>query len=264
MILNLNIAILQLDLAWKDKKSNFIAIENLLDNHKLQKDLVVLPEMFGTGFVTEPKEVAEKMAGETSQFLQEQAQINQCNIMSSAVIEENNNYYNRILWTERSGEIKCYDKRHLFTFGGEHKLFTGGNKREIFNINGWNICPLVCYDLRFPVWAKNTYQNGSYAYDVLIYIANWPSVRSHAFRQLLIARAIENQCYVIGVNRVGVDGNGLYYQGNSTVIDFNGNHILEMKPDEVGLGYTILDYQALEKVRKNFPVGTDWDSFEIK
>jgi predicted amidohydrolase len=260
---HLNIALAQADLAWKDKTTNFSKFENWLENNLEQTDLVILPEMFATGFITEPEEVAEKMDGETVTWLKTQAQRYKCVIMGSAIIEENGKYYNRLIWADRNGEISTYDKRHLFTFGGEHKKFTGGTKKLVMEINGWKICPMVCYDLRFPVWAKNTYKNGTHEYDVLIYIANWPSARAHAFRQLLIARAIENQCFVVGVNRVGVDGKGLYYQGNSTVIDFQGNHLLEIKPDAEALEYTSLDYTGLQKARESFPVGADWDQFEI-
>lgn len=263
-IYSLNIALAQADLVWKDKKSNFLKFEKWMENVNEPLDLVVLPEMFATGFVTEPQEIAEKMDGETVTWMKTQAVKGKFALMGSFVVEENGRYFNRLIWVNRQGEVSYYDKRHLFTFGGEHKKFTAGNQPLVIDLNGWKIKPLVCYDLRFPVWAKNTYQEGLYEYDILIYIANWPSVRAHAFRQLLIARAIENQAYVIGVNRVGVDGKGLYYQGNSTLIDFNGNHITELTPDEELFEVVHLSYDNLQKARENFPVGADWDIFKIK
>ena len=262
-MLNLNIAFAQLDLVWKDPKANYYKIEEWLEKSTEQTDLVVLPEMFTTGFVTEPQEVAETMDGETLKWMSDQARRFNCAITGSLIIEENGNYYNRLIWMDRHGEYQTYDKRHLFTYGGEHKKFNAGKERLIVELNGWRICPMICYDLRFPVWSKNTYDNGKYDYDLLIYIANWPSERAHAFRQLLIARAIENQTYLIGVNRVGVDGKSLYYQGNTTAIDFKGNHILEVDPDAEKLAHVSLSYKSLEDFRKAFPAGMDWDTFEI-
>ncbi|PIE48193.1 MAG: nitrilase family protein [Flavobacteriales bacterium] len=261
--LNLNIAYAQLDLAWKDPKHNCYKIEQWLDNNKQQTDLVILPEMFTTGFVTEPREVAETMQGETITWLQEQAKRYNLAIIGSLIIEEQGRYYNRLFFMDRHGEYQTYDKRHLFTYGGEHKKFDGGKERLIVELNGWRICPMICYDLRFPVWSKNTYQNGQYDYDVLIYIANWPSARAHAFRQLLVARAIENQAYVVGVNRIGVDGKGLYYQGNTTALDFKGHHISEIEPDEEAWAHVSLSHQSLEDFRQSFPLGMDWDTFTI-
>ncbi len=261
---NLYIALAQADLAWKDKKTNFLKFEKWFNNTKEHIDLVILPEMFSTGFVTEPVDVAETMEGETLKWMINQAIQNKFSIIGSVIIEENGNYFNRLIWVNRHGEIQHYDKRHLFTYGGEHHQFKSGNKKLIVNINGWNIQPLVCYDLRFPIWAKNEYKNGTNSYDLLIYIANWPSARAYAFRQLLIARAIENQSYVIGVNRVGVDGKGLYYQGNTTAIDFKGNHIIELNPDEELFEIVHLNYNDIQKFRTEFPVGMDWDQFQIE
>ena len=260
---NLNIAIVQADLAWKDKKSNFLKFESWIEKNKQPIDLIVLPEMFATGFITNPIEVAETMNGETVQWMKKQATTYKVSILGSVIISENDNYYNRLLIVDRNAEIQHYDKRHLFTFGGEHQHFSSGNDSITFELYGWKIRPLICYDLRFPVWSKNTFINNTYAYDVLIFIANWPSVRAHAFRQLLVARAIENQSYVLGVNRVGVDGKGLYYQGNSTAIDFNGNHIKEIDPDAEAFEVITLSYDALQNERQRFPVAQDWDKFSV-
>lgn len=259
----LRIALAQTDIIWKDKQNNFLKIENWLYKQKEALDLMILPEMFATGFVTEAHEIAESMEGETVKWMQKMAIQHKLALMGSLVIEETGKYYNRLVWINRLGEISYYDKRHLFTYGGEHHQFSAGSQKLIVDLYGWKICPLVCYDLRFPVWSKNTIQDGVYAYDLLIYIANWPSMRAHAFRQLLVARAIENQAYVVGINRVGVDGKGLYYQGNSTVLDFNGNHITEIAPDEEAFEIVTISLSNLQKARESFPVGSDWDGFQI-
>jgi len=257
------IALAQTDIIWKDKQSNFLKIENWLYKQKEALDLMILPEMFATGFVTDAHEIAESMEGETVKWMQKIATQHKLALMGSVVIEEAGKYYNRLIWINRLGDISFYDKRHLFTYGGEHHHFSAGNQKLVVDLYGWKICPLVCYDLRFPVWSKNTIQEGAYAYDLLIYIANWPSVRAHAFRQLLIARSIENQAYVVGVNRVGVDGKGLYYQGNSTVLDFNGNHITEITADVETFEIVTISNSSLQKARESFPVGNDWDGFQI-
>jgi omega-amidase len=259
----LRIALAQTDIIWKDKQSNFFKIENWLYDQKEALDLMILPEMFATGFVTDAHEIAENMEGETVKWMKKMAIEHKLALMGSVVIEEAGKYYNRLVWINRLGEISYYDKRHLFTYGGEHHHFSAGNQKLVVDLYGWKICPLVCYDLRFPVWSKNTVEEGNYAYDLLIYIANWPSVRAHAFRQLLIARAIENQSFVVGVNRVGVDGKGLYYQGNSTVLDFNGNHITEIAPDLETFEIVTISNSSLQKARESFPVGNDWDRFQI-
>lgn len=260
---NLTIAIAQVDLAWKDKKSNFLKFENWFETNKEPVDLVVLPEMFSTGFVTDPVDVAETMEEEAVQWLKTQASRYQFTLIGSVIIAENDTFYNRLLYVDRNAEVKYYDKKHLFTYGGENINFSAGSKNITLELYGWKIRPLVCYDLRFPVWARNSFENQQHTYDILIYIANWPSVRAHAFRQLLIARAIENQAYVVGVNRVGVDGKGLYYQGNSTIIDCNGNHIVEIEPDVEAFKIINISYDTLQKERLRFPVGQDWDTFQI-
>lgn len=260
---NLNIAMAQADLFWKDKSSNYLKFEKWFETNREPVDLIILPEMFNTGFVTDPETVAENMNGETVNWIKKQAIQNKCAIMGSLIIEENNLYFNRLIWSDRNGNISYYNKRHLFTYGGEHEKFSRGEEKLIVELYGWKICPLVCYDLRFPVWAKNEYNNGNYTYDVLIYIANWPSLRSFAFRHLLIGRAIENQAYVVGVNRVGIDGKGLYYQGNSMALGFDGKVLEEIDPDKEAFQIVTLNYENLKQTRTNFPVGADWDKFKI-
>jgi omega-amidase len=261
---NLTITLIQPDLAWEDKARNLAKFEGLFQSLKQKPDLIVLPEMFSTGFVVEPHSIAEGMDGPTIQWLNRQSVKLGCVITGSLVIEENGNFFNRLVWMRPDGTHSTYDKRHLFRLGNEHLQFSQGNNKMVVELNGWKICPLVCYDLRFPVWSKNTFVDGSYEYDLLIYMANWPGRRSFAFRQLLIARAIENQSFVIGVNRVGMDGKGIMHQGDSAVLDFKGKHLIEMPPGVEDMESVILDHNSLKEFRDGFTVGLDWDAFDIK
>ena len=261
---DLNVTLIQPDLAWEDKKSNLLKFEDFFQKIDRNSDLIVLPEMFNTGFVVEPRELAEDMNGPTLEWMANQASKMKSVITGSMVILENGNYFNRLIWMQPTGNYMTYDKRHLFHPGNEHEQFSQGNKKLIVDLLGWKICPLVCYDLRFPVWSKNTWANGAYEYDILLYVANWPAARSYAYRQLLIARAIENQCYVAAVNRVGIDGKGTNHQGNSTIIDFKGKHLIEIGADQEEMETVNLNYDKLADFRKGFTVGMDWDRFEIQ
>jgi len=261
---DLNITLIQPDLVWEDKKSNLLKFEDFFQKIDRKTDLIVLPEMFSTGFVVESRELAEDMSGPTLEWMAKQSAKMKSVITGSLVIFENGNYFNRLIWMEPTGKYLTYDKRHLFHPGNEHEQFSQGTEKLIVDLFGWKICPLVCYDLRFPVWSKNTWENGVYEYDILLYVANWPAARSYAYRQLLIARAIENQCYVAAVNRVGVDGKGTNHQGDSTLIDFKGKHLLEIAPDVEEMETLSLKYDQLADFRKGFTVGMDWDNFEIK
>ena len=263
-MIDLNITIIQPDLAWEDKHGNFRKFEDFFDKIDRQTDLIVLPEMFNTGFIVEPRNLAEQMDGETVQWMAAQALKRKCIITGSLVIEEDGHYYNRLVWMKPDGTYQTYDKRHLFHPGDEHKQFAQGQKKLIVDLMGWKICPLVCYDLRFPVWSKNNWSEGVYEYDLLLYMANWPSLRSYAYRHLLVARAIENQAYVVGVNRVGVDGKGTNHQGLSTVLDFKGRHLIELEADREGMETLTLSYEKLESFRQSFTVGMDWDKFSIE
>ena len=260
---DINITLVQADLAWEDKRSNLRKFEDFFDKANYKSDLIVLPEMFNTGFIVEPHNLAEKMDGDTMEWIALQAAKQKCVITGSLVIVEGEHYYNRLIWMNPNGEYLTYDKRHLFHPGGEHHQFSQGNKKMVVDLMGWKICPLVCYDLRFPVWSKNTWKDGVYEYDILLYIANWPAARSYAFRQLLIARAIENQCYVVAVNRVGIDGKGTNHQGDSAIIDFKGRHLVELDPDVEAVENLKLSYENLSAFRESFTVGMDWDRFEI-
>jgi omega-amidase len=259
----LSITLLQSDLAWEDKQANLRKFEEKFRTINQPTDLIILPEMFNTGFVVEPASISESADGSTMKWMAEQASAMQCVITGSLVIKESNQYYNRLVWMYPDGTYDFYNKRHLFRLGNEHLKFSGGKNKLLVELKGWKICPLVCYDLRFPVWSKNTFTKGEYGFDLLIYIANWPGRRSYAFRQLLIARAIENQCYLVGVNRVGMDGRGILHQGDSAVIDFKGKHMIEIPPDVEDMETITLDYEKLREFREGFTVGLDWDEFSI-
>ena len=220
-------------------------------------DLIVLPEMFSSGFTMNPKAVAETMTGETIAWLQHLAQAKDCAITGSLVIEENGKYYNRLVFVYPNGELKTYDKRHLFTLAGEDKIYTKGSEKAIVNYNNWNICLQICYDLRFPVFARNV-EN----YDLLLYVANWPKPRINAWDALLKARAIENMCYTIGVNRIGEDANQLEYPGHSKAIDFLGNTLVDCE-NELGIFIFELDKNTQNETREKFNFLNDRDYFEI-
>jgi len=261
---DLTITLMQAALAWKDKEKNLEKFAGWIGTLTTKPDLIVLPEMFNTGFVVEPATVSESMDGMGMKWLAEQAKHSGCVITGSLVIAENRKYYNRLVWMQPDGNFKTYDKRHLFRMGNEHERFAQGNSRLMVDLKGWKIMPLVCYDLRFPVWSKNTLVEGSYDYDCLIYIANWPASRSLAFRSLLVARAIENQVYLAGVNRIGEDGNGVAHSGESAIIDFRGNCLVQCPKDKEDISTFTLSHQALEDQRRQFAVGLDWDRFTIE
>jgi omega-amidase len=256
----LKIALVQTKLFWEDAAANREHIGSLLKGIKKgAADLVLLPEMFSTGFTMNAKEISETMQGETVQWMKELARAKQAVICGSLVISERGNYYNRLLWVTPQGTITTYDKRHLFRMAKEEKTYTAGTKRIIVELNGWKICPLICYDLRFPVWCRNNNE-----YDLLLFVANWPSRRKFAWKQLLVARAIENQCFLAGLNRVGKDGKGIPYSGESIVHDPAGETVLKIKPGTEGVFITTLDPKILADYRKNFPVMMDRDRFVLK
>ena len=234
-------------------------------NELYQKaEIVVLPEMFSTGFSMNAETLAETMEGPTVDWMKRISAENRLILTGSLIIKEEKKYYNRLIWMMPNGEYGYYDKRHLFAYSGEDKDFSSGNKRLITSVKGWKLNMLVCYDLRFPVWARQSPkdENRGYEYDVLVYVANWPERRSHAWKTLLCARAIENQCYVIGVNRVGRDGNDINYSGNSLVIDPLGEVLYHMADDEDVFTIT-LQKERLEEVRTKFPFLKDADGFII-
>lgn len=261
---DLRVSIIQSDLIWKDVEANLASFSFDIDQIEEEVDLIVLPEMFNMGFVVDPEDYAEEMEGKTMQWMREQAQLKQTVICASLIIKENENYYNRLIWMLADGSFQQYDKRHLFTMGGEHKKFNGGSVSPIIELKGWKIKPLICYDLRFPVWAKNTFSEGEYEYDLLIYIANWPAVRRDPWMSLLKARAIENQAYVIGVNRIGEDGNGLAHAGDSNIYDAKGKKLIQHPSNTEFTETLTLSKKSLCDFRAKFTVGLDWDRFSIE
>jgi omega-amidase len=258
---NLKFSLIQTQLYWEDKEKNLSMLEEKLKDLKESSHVILLPEMFSTGFSMKPRDLAETMDGESVRWMKKIAGSKKTIIAGSLIIEEDGNYYNRMIWMLPNGQLGFYDKRHLFAYADEDKHYTAGTKRLIASVNGWKLNLLVCYDLRFPVWARQQFnEDGSFEYDVLIYVANWPEKRNRAWKALLMARAIENQCYVIGVNRVGNDGNDIYYSGDSMAIDPLGE-ILYHKEHEEDIATITLDKKHLEEVRRRFPFWKDADDF---
>ena len=255
----LNIALIQSDLVWENPEENRINFTNKMITITEQVDIIVLPEMFTTGFTMNASEVAEDMTGDTVSWMQKMAQQKKAAIVGSVVIRANDHFYNRLLFVHPSGQIDMYDKRHTFTLAGEDKVYSAGSKRQIITYKGWKICPLVCYDLRFPVWSR--YNDD---YDALIYVANWPKVRTNALDALLKARAIENMSYVIGVNRVGADGNNHEYSGHSAAYDVLGNRMDNLKSDIEGIEIVTLDKSELNNYRSKLNFLEDRDLFALK
>ena len=253
---NLNITLLQTQIVWEDKAANLQHYQQLIANITGHRQVVVLPEMFNTGFSMAPEQHAEPMNGAAVAWMAEMAVKYRCIVTGSLMIAEEGKYYNRLLWVQPDGNIAHYDKRHLFAFAGEDKHYTAGDTRTIVSVNGWRINLQVCYDLRFPVWARNQGNE----YNVLLYVANWPQKRSLAWKTLLQARAIENQCYVIGVNRVGDDPAGNHYSGDSSVFGPMGEPIWQQADTEASHTVT-LDKEVLEGTRKHLPFGIDADKF---
>lgn len=258
----LSITTIQTNLIWEDKAANLYALEQKINSIQDPTEIVVLPEMFSTGFSMQPSLFAETMEGETLNWMKKVSIQNKIILTGSIIIEEEGKYYNRLIWMLPNGECGYYDKRHLFAFGQEDKFYNAGNKRLIAQVKGFKINLQVCYDLRFPVWARQQNKSGGMEYDVLIYIANWPEKRSHAWKTLLCARAIENQCYVVGVNRVGTDGNNIYHSGNSLVIDPLGQVLYHM-PDDEDVSTVTISKDYLNEVREKFPFWKDGDEFSL-
>ena len=288
---SLAITLIQPNLIWENKKANLEMLQQKIEGIREKTEVVILPEMFSTGFSMKPELFAEKMDGETIQWMKNIASLKKIIITGSVIIEEDGNYFNRLIWMLPNGEYGVYDKRHLFAFGDEHSHYAAGSKRLIASVKGWKINLQVCYDLRFPVWArqspapnissqneepdpsravadktyvaKNILQPPpSFEYDLLIYVANWPERRNIAWKTLLQARAIENQSYVVGVNRVGEDGNKIYHSGDSMIIDPLGE-ILYHKAHEEDVFTFALQKEKLNEVREKFPFWRDADPFKI-
>lgn len=257
----LSITIVQTSLHWEDKEANRSMLENKLAKLSAETHIVILPEMFSTGFSMNTT-LAEKMNGETVIWMKEFSAKRKIILAGSAIIEENEMFYNRLLYILPNGEMGTYDKRHLFAFANENHSYTPGKNKLVTAVNGWKINWQICYDLRFPVWARQP-EEVSNIYDLLINVANWPAKRIHAWKSLLIARAIENQCYVIGVNRTGDDGNFNAYGGNSMVVDPLGEVLYDAGNKETLFTITF-EKEKLLNIRQQFPFLDDRDTFEIK
>ena len=257
----LTITTIQSDLIWEEKSANLRQLEQKISTIPEKTEIVILPEMFSTGFSMNTAQLAEKMDGETISWMKRVSNENGIVLTGSLIIEAEGKYFNRLIWMLPNGQYGHYDKRHLFAYGEEDQHYSAGNKRLIASVKGWKINLLICYDLRFPIWARQ--QPKAAEYDVLIYVANWPERRSHAWKTLLCARAIENQSYVIGVNRTGTDGNNIYYSGNSLVIDPLGQVLYHMADEEDVFTIT-LQKEKLDEVRTKFPFWKDADDFKIQ
>lgn len=265
---NLSLALVQSRIVWESPAENFKHLNKHLS--RLERggtDVVVLPEMFSTGFSMEAKRLSEEMEGPSMQWMFETSQGLKAAVCGSLMIRTGKNYFNRFIWMDPSGNYEYYDKRHLFSMGGEEKVYTAGNDSIVIEHKGWGVCLMVCYDLRFPVWSRNRMEgNGAkakYDFDVLLYVANWPAVRSFAWKQLMIARAIENQCFVAGVNRVGKDGRDVEHSGDSALIDPLGQYVAQIKPNKEGLLQVELEWKLLQELRKGFPVLRDADTYRL-
>ncbi len=255
---NLKITLLQNHILWADIPGNLQHWESQIQNIQNETDLILLPEMFATGFMMHPREEVQEMSGSIVNWMSKMAAQKNVALAGSIIIKENNKTYNRLVFVFPDGKITYYDKRHLFGMAGEDEVYTAGKEKVIIEYKDWKICPMICYDLRFPVWSRNKNE-----YDLLIYLANWPTKRIAHWRALLQARAIENQCYVAAVNRIGQDGNNLDYCGGSTLIDPAGEIIWQQEDEATNLTFNI-NKENIIKIREQLPFLKDQDEFEIK
>ncbi|RCR66755.1 amidohydrolase [Larkinella punicea] len=254
----MHLTLLQTSLHWENPTANRAMLEEKIFALPEKTDLIVLPEMFTTGFSMNAKALAEPMNLTTFRWLKQMAAQTDAVVTGSYIVQEKGQFYNRLIWMEPDGSFDVYDKRHLFRMAGEEQTYAGGTKRLVKSWRGWNICPLICYDLRFPVWSRNA----GLEYDLLLYVANWPAARSTAWNALLQARAIENLAYVAGVNRVGEDGNGHAYAGDSSLIDPKGEVLFRQNQTET-VFQTTLSLDELSVYRERFPANRDADDFRI-
>jgi len=256
---HLTVAVVQSNLVWENPIQNRLDFSKKINILNGDIDLILLPEMFTTGFTMNPSNLAETMQGNTIEWMKQMAEETQAAITGSIIISEDNQYYNRLLFIEPSGTMHYYDKRHTFTLAGEHLVYTAGNKHTIIEYKGWKINPLICYDLRFPVWARNAQD-----YDLLFYLANWPKPRIAAWDALLKARAIENMSYCIGVNRVGLDANNLEYPGHSAIYDLFGNTVEACEDNKEAIVIATLSKDHLKNYRQKLQFLNDRDTFTVK
>ena len=250
--------VVQCSLTWEDREASLAHISALLDGASPGGGIVVLPEMFTTGFTMNPAPLAEAMDGPTVKWMKEKASGGGYALCGSVIIGEEGRFYNRMVFVTPEGIVTYYDKRHLHSMSGEHTVYSRGNKRVVVPYREFMFNLQVCYDLRFPVWSRNRGDT-----DVIIYSANWPAVRSSAWKALLVARSIENQCYVIGVNRVGVNPDGTSYNGDSVIIGPKGELMASLEPGAEGVVSAVLSREALDKYREDMPIWRDADPFEL-
>ncbi|MCX6274777.1 MAG: amidohydrolase [Bacteroidetes bacterium] len=258
---NLKITLIQSFLHWEDKQANVSMFDDKIAAVKEGTDIIILPEMFSTGFTMNAKAMAEPMNGPAVEWMKKKALEKNCVITGSMIISENGAFYNRLIWMNPDGSFLSYDKRHLFRLAHEEQSYASGKNKIVIEYKGWKILPLICFDLRFPVWSRRTKSSD---YDLLLYVANWPERRINAWNQLLIARAIENQCYVAGLNRVGNDGNDIYHSGESAVINCKGENISGIPVHEEYTETITLNKPELNDFRKQLPFIEDGDDFTIK
>ena len=256
---DLKVTLIQSELAWEDIDSNLAEFNYRIDAIEEDTHLIVLPEMFSTGFTMNAAALAQDMKGSAVKWIKEKSTEKNIDIVGSIIADDGGKFFNRLVWAKPNGEIFIYDKKHLFRMAGEEKIYSAGSKHIIVELNGWKIRPFICYDLRFPAWTRNIANQ----FDAAIFIANWPERRSAHWKALLQARAIENQCYIIGVNRVGIDGNGLSYSGDSSIIDPWGTIIFQ-KSKQACIYTGDLSYEILQQSRESFPVWRDADNDIIR
>lgn len=262
---NLTVTIVQSTLYWEDPARNLEMFGEKIASIQENTDMIVLPEMFTTGFTMNPQTAAEPVNGPALVWMKQMAASRNCVVCGSVAMEDGGKFYNRFFWVRPDGSFETYDKRHLFTYAGENKDYVCGSGKLIVELKGWKIMPLICYDIRFPVWSRNRYREGQgFDYDVLLYVASWPAPRSHAWRIMLMARAIENQSYVIGVNRLGADENKIQYTGDSAVINPLGENLSNFLPNQEGLETVVLPRCHLDGFRDSFRVWADWDDFQLR
>ncbi len=254
----LSIHLIQVALVWENKEENLKTIQLEIEKLPDSADLVILPEMFSTGFTMKPNFVAETMTGKTVEWMKQMAEKFDIALVGSIVIEEDKKFYNRLIFVTKDGILETYDKRHLFSYAGENEVYTAGKERKIINYKGWNICLQICYDLRFPVFTRNCGE-----YDLLLFVANWPESRILAWDTLLKARAIENICYVAGVNRVGNDKHNYYHNGHSQLIDYLGENLIQPQEEVETFQFTI-EMQPLLDTREKLGFLNDADAFTLE
>lgn len=258
---DLTVTLVQTELDWEDVAANLRRFDRLIDSLQVATDLIVLPEMFTTGFSMNAAALAENMDGRAVSWLRDAARKTGAAVVGSIIVVADDRFYNRLCWADPKGSLETYDKKHLFGYAGEDQVYTAGSASLLVELKGWQIRPFVCYDLRFPVWTRNT--NTDPAYDLALFVANWPQRRSEHWKVLLQARAIENQAFVIGVNRIGTDGNGLYHSGDSSVIDPIGNILF--RSAHTPCVFTLsLERSRLDEYRQIFPAWKDADPFLLR